>query len=307
MIDFFDIIKDTAAYRQLMNDVKNNSVAHAYLIECGDILLLKSFAAICSAIIVCPNSGCFNCKSCKKALSGYHQDILSHPKGKNMSVADVAEIINECSLMTVEGGARAIFIDCSGIINDDWQNKLLKILEEPPLGTYFFLSAPSHDNLLPTIVSRTRRIRLQCTNPAVIANELIGRKVDRETAEMIAKLSMSSITQAIKLSTDEYLEMVEQAEAFFAKVKNSKQALPYVKEFEKYKDKASELLELMVIILFNTMKNGGNDDYSIEACAVAIEKISEAKNKLNSYCNFTIVLDNLIMQILEVKYKCRRL
>ena len=43
-------------------------------------------------------------------------------------------------------------------MNVECANKLLKLLEEPPLKTVFLLVSEEPDLLLPTIVSRTQRI-----------------------------------------------------------------------------------------------------------------------------------------------------
>lgn len=45
-------------------------------------------------------------------------------------------------------------------ITHEAQNALLKILEEPPLGTYFFMSLENLGGLLPTFISRVRILNL---------------------------------------------------------------------------------------------------------------------------------------------------
>lgn len=52
------------------------------------------------------------------------------------------------------------------------QNALLKMLEEPPLGTYFFINLPSLGNILPTLLSRVRVLDLSGTNEKDFVGDL---------------------------------------------------------------------------------------------------------------------------------------
>jgi DNA polymerase III subunit delta' len=61
---------------------------------------------------------------------------------------------------------RAIIIDCADDFERSAANALLKSLEEPPVGTYFFLVSHSSDRLLPTIRSRCQMLRFEPLNSA---------------------------------------------------------------------------------------------------------------------------------------------
>jgi DNA polymerase III subunit delta' len=56
---------------------------------------------------------------------------------------------------------RAIIIDCADDFERSAANALLKSLEEPPAGTFFFLISHSSDRLLPTIRSRCQILRFE--------------------------------------------------------------------------------------------------------------------------------------------------
>jgi DNA polymerase III subunit delta' len=59
---------------------------------------------------------------------------------------------------------RAIIIDCADDFERSAANALLKSLEEPPAGTFFFLVSHSSDRLLPTIRSRCQLLRFEPLN-----------------------------------------------------------------------------------------------------------------------------------------------
>lgn len=51
-------------------------------------------------------------------------------------------------------GEKKVAVIVTGSITFEAQNALLKILEEPPLGTYIFIGLPNVGNILPTFLSR---------------------------------------------------------------------------------------------------------------------------------------------------------
>jgi DNA polymerase-3 subunit delta' len=82
-------------------------------------------------------------------------------------------------------------------------NVLLKALEEPPERTVWILCAPSEADLLPTIRSRVRTVRLRVPDPGEVADLLVRRDgVDRSVALRAAEEAQSHIGMAHRLATD---------------------------------------------------------------------------------------------------------
>jgi DNA polymerase III delta prime subunit len=69
-----------------------------------------------------------------------------------------------------------------GSITHEAQNALLKVLEEPPLGTYIFINLESLGGLLPTFLSRVRILKLSkmpfdiCPKKGIFDSELPAKK-----------------------------------------------------------------------------------------------------------------------------------
>jgi len=83
-------------------------------------------------------------------------------------------------------------------------NVLLKALEEPPERTVWILCAPSDADLLPTIRSRVRVLRLQEPEVAQVAELITARTgVDPVVAEQAARHAQRHIGMAQRLATDE--------------------------------------------------------------------------------------------------------
>lgn len=83
------------------------------------------------------------------------------------SVADI-EALSSRAQLTPYGAYQMIIIDHAESMSVTAANKLLKLLEDIPLGTIFVLLSDEYDSLLPTIRSRVRYYSLQA--PEVIAD-----------------------------------------------------------------------------------------------------------------------------------------
>jgi len=77
---------------------------------------------------------------------------------RNISVKQVRGLIEFLGLTPALSGARAIIIDTADELEAAGANALLKMLEEPPPNSVFFLVSNSPGRLLPTIRSRCRRL-----------------------------------------------------------------------------------------------------------------------------------------------------
>jgi DNA polymerase III delta' subunit len=114
---------------------------------------------------------CRECRGCRQVASGNHPDLHRlAPEGpggqvrigaqKDPEPGTVRHLISEVALLSVEGGARVAIVEQAHRLNDDAQNALLKLLEEPPAGVTLILCADDEECLLPTVRSRCVRVRL---------------------------------------------------------------------------------------------------------------------------------------------------
>lgn len=86
---------------------------------------------------------------------------LERPTGglaRNISVDQVRSLANLLSVTPSMSSWRAIVIDSADDLEASAANALLKMLEEPPANTLFFLVSHAPGRLLPTIRSRCRRL-----------------------------------------------------------------------------------------------------------------------------------------------------
>jgi DNA polymerase-3 subunit delta' len=102
------------------------------------------------------------------------------------------------------GRYRVIVVEDADRMMERSSNALLKALEEPPPRTVWILCAPSEADLLPTIRSRVRSVRLRIPAVDDVA-ELIARRdgVDLPTATRAAREAQSHIGMAHRLATND--------------------------------------------------------------------------------------------------------
>jgi DNA polymerase III delta' subunit len=129
---------------------------------------------------------CRVCRGCRQVASGNHPDLHRlAPEGPGGQVrigkatdpepGTVRHLIGELALLAMEGGARVAIVEQAHRLNEDAQNALLKMLEEPPPGVTIVLCADDEECLLPTVRSRCVRVRLGAVG---------GREIERWLGEL---------------------------------------------------------------------------------------------------------------------------
>lgn len=121
-----------------------------------------------------------------------------------ISIDEVRALVASSQFAPSVGRYRVMVIEDADRMTERTSNVLLKALEEPPERTVWILCAPSDADLLPTIRSRVRTVRLRVPSVDDVAR-LIQRRdgVDAETAERAARHAQSHIGMAHRLATHE--------------------------------------------------------------------------------------------------------
>lgn len=108
-------------------------------------------------------------------------------------VEQMRMIRQELSKKAFGGNNRVVVITDAHMMNDSAVNAMLKMLEEPPEGTFFLLTG-IEQRILPTIRSRCQIVRLGTASAAEIGAELIRLGAAKSEAQRFAAQSMGSLT-----------------------------------------------------------------------------------------------------------------
>jgi len=123
---------------------------------------------------------------------------------RDIVVADIRTAGRSLRLTPGEAGWRIVIVDCADEMNPSAANAILKMLEEPPPRTVFFLLSHAPGRLLPTIRSRCRRLRLDALDENTMTLLLERYRPDLSDAErqILGALSEGSIGAALRLELD---------------------------------------------------------------------------------------------------------
>jgi DNA polymerase-3 subunit delta' len=117
-------------------------------------------------------------------------------------IDEVRELVETSYRSPVASSWRIIIIEDADRMAERTSNVLLKALEEPAARTIWILCAPSEADVIPTIRSRVRSVRIGVPAIADIAAMLVARDgVDPVIAEQSARHAQSHIGMARRLAT----------------------------------------------------------------------------------------------------------
>jgi len=200
--------------------------AHAWLIHGLAGIGKVEFALAAAASLLCesPHAGlaCGTCAACTWFASGNHPDVRrirpeaialeegveaqadaapaatatssatqaeagkKRAPSREIRIEQIRSLASWFNTATHRGGWRVAGLYPAHAMNIISANALLKVLEEPPARTVFLLVADAPDRLLPTLVSRCRRLPLAAPTPSMAQTWLHEQGVTEAAAWLAA-------------------------------------------------------------------------------------------------------------------------
>lgn len=148
-------------------------------------------------------------------LDDWHQALGVETKQSMIYEKESGEILRKLSLKAYGNGYKVMIIWQPEKMNAASANKLLKLLEEPPVQTVFLLVSEHPEQLLSTILSRVQTIRVPRLETQTIAAALQQRGIDGTKAIDIARIANGSYLTALK-KADESEENQQELNDFIA-------------------------------------------------------------------------------------------
>ncbi len=312
----FGLIKNTMAYKIFANDKDSGTLSHAVLLVCDDGFMLKKYLKIFASTLMCENSEpCFNCRTCRLIDGENFQDVVFYPTGKKLVVGDVSDLISKSYVKPLESDKKLFVISDMQDANFQSQNKLLKILEEPPKNTYLILGTTSTYPLLSTILSRVKRLDIPHFSDDEIFNELKADYTDFDRLKSAIKLSSGKVGEVISRYESGVGEDVEDLVLdIFNNIKTSRDVIKYSCKITKDNVQdfiviTSKLIGEVTAIKSNSKRAKDNkynyivENYSLGALVFISEKLREAEKSLAFNGNITAIADGILFGIVEGKNK----
>jgi DNA polymerase-3 subunit delta' len=203
-----ELIGQDPARDALRRAVARGRLAHAYLFD-GPAGVGKRGAALGLAMALncpeAPGDGCGACDVCRRIEAGLHPDVQTFgPSGaaNQIVVDDAKAVLALARTRPHEGVARVIVLDDADALNPNAGNSLLKTLEEPLGGNHLVLCTSAPDKLLPTIRSRTQRIRFRPLTAAALLTLAAARGIPTARAEIAAALADGSAARLLAAAAE---------------------------------------------------------------------------------------------------------
>lgn len=278
------------ALNYIKEALKSGRLSHSYLISGSEeIALGKSIAkhVLCKQ----EHTGCGSCSSCLKLASDNHPDMMFiEPDGASIKNAQVEAFQEFIYIRPFESANKIVVFQKAHLMTDRAQNRILKVLEEPPEYAVFIFLTSQMDLMLDTVLSRCQVI-----------------SEDETTEPVLDKVMMEKVLELAKgIETADVGRVFEYG--------------PYLK---KEKEKISEFLMMLSILLRDaliyretnnihlitrqnlTILNYKDNVFSLSKGLsrikniALIECIEETDLKLKNNMNFDLTIDKLLVKCIE--------
>jgi len=136
--------------------------------------------------------------------SDWYEMIGVENKQGIIGTTESSEVIRKLSLKSYESDYKTMIIWLPERMNQQAANKLLKLIEEPPLNTIFLMVSENPTQLLKTILSRTQIVKIPPIHRDSIALALVDRyQMSPSRANELSRISNGSFRKAMSLVSTE--------------------------------------------------------------------------------------------------------
>jgi DNA polymerase III, gamma/tau subunits len=278
VLDFFDDV------------IKKGHLSHSYLLAgTEDVDMAKTIAQR----ILCKqeHTGCGSCSSCLKLASDNHPDyMMITPDGASIKNAQVESFQEFVYIRPFESIHKIIIFDEAHLMTDRAQNRILKVLEEPPAYAVFIFLTHQVESMLDTVKSRCQIVQVKEDQVKLVDSEMsekaieLIRGIEKQDAGRV--LEYGSYLKQIKPQISEFLNLLSSILRdimIFRETSNYQLITVSNLSILNYKD--------LIFRVSSSLSRGKNVEL--------IELIEEVDQKLKSNMNYDLTVDKLLFKCIE--------
>src|SRR5437763_15721136 len=203
---FADLVGQEPVAQDLVNALKSNRVAHAYLFTGVRGVGKTSTARILAKALNCvrgPTANpCDRCEICQSIAVGEDVDVLEIDGASNRGIDEIREIRQNVQYRPSRSRYKIYIVDEVHMLTPQAFNALLKTLEEPPEHVKFIFATTEAQKIPITILSRCQRFDFAgIGTPRIVERlrEIVGHEdmqADDEALELVARRAGGSMRDA---------------------------------------------------------------------------------------------------------------
>src|SRR5258706_553577 len=213
---FDDLVGQQHVTETLKNAIKNDRVAHAYILSGAWGVGKTTAARILAKALNCvkgptPNP-CGECDSCKEIAAGTSLDVIEIDAASNRGIDQIRELREMVRYAPAASRSKVVILDEAHMLTGEASNALLKTLEEPPDRVIFVMATTQPEDLEDTIRSRSQHFHFRALTFAEIAGRL--EEIAQKENLKIEPGAMAVIARMAEGSLRDALSLLEQARAY---------------------------------------------------------------------------------------------
>ncbi len=270
--------------------LSKSHLSHSYLISGSENLELAKTIA---SLILCrqEHTGCGSCSSCLKLASGNHPDFMViTPDGASIKNAQVEEFQEFIFIRPFESKYKIVIFNEAHLMTERAQNRILKVLEEPPEYAVFIFMTKQMEIMLETVHSRCQILN---------ANEDEGHEVNKVLFEKALELVHGIEKQDAGgvLEFGAYLKQDKsQVTQFLVQLTTILRDIMIFRETHN-----NQLISAENLTILNYKEQLGklSTNISRKKNIELIELIEEVDQRLKSNMNFDLTVDKLLFKCIE--------
>ena len=213
--------------------------------------------------------------------------------GGRYLVGQVTAMRSEIFNTSLSAEGRAVLLSHVAQMNEESANALLKVMEEPPEGVLFLLTADSLAGVLPTIRSRCISFAVAPVPPEQCARYCAAQGVDKKTAALYSELFDGHIGTVLAAAQDEARTAQVEKALQLAKTaadRDSYAAAVLLAPYEKDKAGAAALLTDFRAVAAAGLRQSPHAPVQGDAARRALRLADAAIQRLGAQVNPKIVL-----------------
>lgn len=309
-----ELVKKTNAYKLISTEKKNGTLSHAYLIVSQDKPALKNYLVELAKLIECEgDENGEKCRACRLIEKNAYTDCTFYPtEGEKILTADIDDLVSKTYIKPLENSTRLFVISGAENMNAAAQNKLLKTLEEPPRNVCILIGATNTYGLLPTVLSRVKRIDIPFPARADLISALKSVCSDEKKLNDAISLSDGSLSGTLSvLNDDKTSKLSALCREILSSMRSSADVIKYVPRVEK--EDMKQFIAAMRAEISSRLKRAFiekqplTDGYTKGALTAISDRLTEAEKAMTFSANAAMTVDKVLLGIAEEKHKWQKL